>query len=177
MFLLVVVFSVTVKILQSIRSQSSVQLLKMYLGLVPFLRLLDVFGGQVLILQADVPQSSRQVRFSHLHIYLHVLLLVHLVLQLQHFLHAKHLYLLFHWQFCGNSTVTNSSRYTCAHLLQPDKRQFKLSVGTFYSRYGHIPNGESYLIMQLLEEVYFLLKWFHLPLQVQSGKRSIVHIL
>lgn len=100
MFLLVVVFCVRVKILAVkilAPSQSSVQLLKMYLGFVPFLRLLDVFGGQVLVLQADVPQSSRQVRFSHLHVHLHVLLLVHLVLQLQHFLYAKHLYFLLHF--------------------------------------------------------------------------------
>lgn len=66
---------------------------------------------------------------------------------------------------------------TCARLLQPDKRRLKLSVVIFYSRNGHIPNGEAYLIMQLLEEVYFLLKWFHLSLQVQSGKSGIIHIL
>lgn len=57
-----------------------------HLGLVPFLRLLNVFGGQVLVLQADVPQSGRQVGFGHLHVHLHVLLLMHLVLHLQHFL-------------------------------------------------------------------------------------------
>lgn len=40
-----------------------------------------------------------------------------------------------------------------------------------------IQNAEAYLIMQFLEEVYFVLEGFHLPLQVQSGKGSIVHIL
>lgn len=31
--------------------------------------------------------------------------------------------------------------------------------------------------MQLLEEVYFLLERLDLPLQVQSGEGSVVHIL
>ena len=61
----------------------------LYLGFVPLLGLVDVFGGQVLILQADVPQSSCQVRFSHLHVHLHMLLLLHLTLQLQHFLQCN----------------------------------------------------------------------------------------
>lgn len=61
-------------------------MLHVYLGFVPFLGLLDVFGGQILVLQADVPQGRRQVRFSYLHVHLHMLLLMHLVLQLQHFL-------------------------------------------------------------------------------------------
>lgn len=34
-----------------------------------------------------------------------------------------------------------------------------------------------YLVMQLLEEVDFILQGLHLPLQVQSGEGSIVHIL
>lgn len=61
-------------------------MLNMYLRFVPFLGLLDVFGGQILVLQTDVPQGRRQVRFSHLHVHLHMLLLMHLILQLQHFL-------------------------------------------------------------------------------------------
>lgn len=69
-------------------SKTQSHLLKSHLGLVPFLRLLKVFGGQVLILQADIPQSGRQVGFGHLHVHLHMLLLMHLVLQLQHFLQA-----------------------------------------------------------------------------------------
>lgn len=159
-------------------------LLKIHLGLVPFLRLLDVFGGQILVLQADIPQSSRQVRFSHLHIHLHVLLLMHLVLQLQHFLQGKDLYFLLHRQFSKKQNKTHCDKFilrhrTCARLLHCQKRQFKLSVVTFYS--GNVDifkkKWETYLFMQLLEEVYFLLKWFHLSLQVQSGKGSIVHIL
>lgn len=58
----------------------------LYLGFVPFLRLMDVFGGQALILQTDVPQSSCKVRFSHLHVHLYMLLLLHLDLQFHHFL-------------------------------------------------------------------------------------------
>lgn len=34
-----------------------------------------------------------------------------------------------------------------------------------------------YLVMQLLEEVDFILQGLHLPLKVQSGEGSIVHIL
>lgn len=34
-----------------------------------------------------------------------------------------------------------------------------------------------YLIMQLFKEVDFILQGLHLPLQVQSGEGSIVHIL
>lgn len=138
-------------------------LLKIHLGLVPFLRLLDVFGGQILILQADIPQSSRQVRFSHLHIHLHVLLLMHLVLQLQHFLQGKDLYFLLYRQsppqkkpHCDKFILLHC---TCARLLQCEKRQFKLSVVTIYS--GNVDifkKWEPYLFMQLLEEVYFLLK-------------------
>lgn len=71
-----------------------------YLGFVPLLRLLDVFGGQILILQTDVPQSGCQVRFSHLHVDLHVLLLMHLGLHLQHFLQytkkrVRHIFFVF----------------------------------------------------------------------------------
>lgn len=58
----------------------------LYLGFVPFLWFLDVFGGQVLILQTDVPQSRCQVRLSYIHVHLHMLLLMDLILQLQHFL-------------------------------------------------------------------------------------------
>lgn len=36
---------------------------------------------------------------------------------------------------------------------------------------------EAYLIMQLFEEVDFLLQRVHLPLEVQSSEGSIVHIL
>lgn len=116
-------------------------LLKIHLGLVPFLRLLDVFGGQILVLQANIPQSSRQVRFSHLHIHLHVLLLMHLVLQLQHFLQGKDLYFLLRRQFSKKKKTMDKFiliHCTCARLLQHEKRQFKLSVVTFYSGNVHI---------------------------------------
>lgn len=38
-------------------------------------------------------------------------------------------------------------------------------------------NKNIYLVMQLLEEVDFILQGLHLPLKVQSGEGSIVHIL
>lgn len=52
-----------------------------YLRLVPLLSLWDVLGGNALVLHADVPQSSSQVGFRHVHLDLHLSVL-HLVLQL-----------------------------------------------------------------------------------------------
>lgn len=46
-----------------------------YLGFVPIVRLLDVFGCQVLILQSDISQSGCQIRFGQVHIHLHLLTL------------------------------------------------------------------------------------------------------
>lgn len=51
------------------------------LGLVPFLSLGDVLGGDALVLHADVPESSCQVGFGHVHLDLHLSVL-HLALQL-----------------------------------------------------------------------------------------------
>lgn len=51
------------------------------LGLVPFLSLGDVLGGDALVLHADVPEGSGQVGFGHVHLDLHLSVL-HLALQL-----------------------------------------------------------------------------------------------
>ena len=52
-----------------------------HLGLVPLFSLCDVLGGDALILHADVPQSSSQVGFGHVHLDLDLSVL-HLALQL-----------------------------------------------------------------------------------------------
>lgn len=51
------------------------------LGLVPFLSLGDVLGGDALVLHADVLESGSQVGFGHVHLDLHLSVL-HLALQL-----------------------------------------------------------------------------------------------
>lgn len=55
------------------------------LGFIPVLRLLEVSGGQGLVLLADIFERSGEVGLGHFHINLHVLLL-DLNLQLGNFL-------------------------------------------------------------------------------------------
>ena len=50
-------------------------LLHAHLGLVPFLRLVQVLGGQGLVLLPDVPQGGGEVGLDHVHLDLDVLVL------------------------------------------------------------------------------------------------------
>lgn len=46
-----------------------------YLGLVPFLCLLEVLGSHTFVLLADITQGSREVRLGNVHVNLDVLFL------------------------------------------------------------------------------------------------------
>ncbi len=59
-----------------------------YLRLVPFFSFSDVLGGDALVLHADIPQSSGQVGFGHVHLDLHLSVL-HLALQLTDLLQGE----------------------------------------------------------------------------------------
>lgn len=49
---------------------------------------MDVLGGQILILKADIPKCRGQIRLSHFHINLHMLIM-YLGLQLSNLLQAS----------------------------------------------------------------------------------------